>query len=241
MRGHLHDSLLGVDLRLHHRRRPQQGGRSGATDPTGTFLATVAQYVAAPAAHIANCLLTTSTFAAVLAMQTILSRYVFSLGRDGVLPRKLGQANVKHGSPMNAAMAGAGAMLAVLAMPALEVMNPDHAFATLLGISAYCLVLLYFGTSIAIFMFFAKRRDISESKLKTVVAPIVSAVGIGLILYLSTVQMAAVIGQSQAVATVTLIVIYALLISAGALALWFRRHRPEIYETIGNQSETLNL
>lgn len=132
-------------------------------------------------------------------------------------------------------------MLAVLAMPALGIINADHAFATLLGISAYCLVLLYFCTSIAIFVFFAKRRDIAESKLKTVAAPVVSAIGIGFVLYLSTVQMASVIGQSQAVATATLVIIYGLLIAAALLALWFRRNRADIYETIGNQSETLNL
>jgi amino acid transporter len=220
---------------------PSKAVEAGAADPTGTFLGTVAQYVATPVAHIANCLLTTSTFAAVLAMQTILSRYIFSLGRDGVLPRKLGRANAKHGSPMFAAAVGAAAMLIVLAVPAAGLVNADHAFPTLLGISAYCLVLLYFGTSIAIFAFFAKRRDIPESKLKTVVAPLVAAIGVGWILYLSTNQMASVIGQSQTAATVTLIVIYTLLVAAAALALWFKRFRPATYETIGNQSETLVL
>ena len=220
---------------------PSKAVEAGATDSTGAFLQTVAQYVATPVAHIANCLLTTSTFAAALATQTIVSRYLFALGRDGVVPRKLGQANAKHGSPMYAAVVAASIMLIFLAVPAFGIINASTAFTTLLGIGAYSLVLLYFGTSVAIVMFFAKRRDIAENKLKTFVAPGISAIGMALILYLSTVHFADVIVQSQTVATVTLIAVYGLLIAAAVLALWFRRKRPATYETIGNQSETLTV
>ena len=220
---------------------PSKAVEAGATDSTGAFLQTVAQYVATPVAHIANCLLTTSTFAAALATQTIVSRYLFALGRDGVVPRKLGQANAKHGSPMHAAVVAAGFMLIFLAVPAVGIINASTAFTTLLGIGAYSLVLLYFGTSVAIVMFFAKRRDIAGNKLKTFVAPAMSTIGMALILYLSTVHFADVIVQSQTVATVTLIAVYGLLLAAAVLALWFRRNRPATYETIGNQSETLTL
>lgn len=218
---------------------PSKAVEAGASDPTGSFIGSVGTYVSSTAADIATVLLTTSTFAAVLAMQTIVSRYFFSLGRDEVLPRKLGQANAKHGSPMNAALVSGIAMMLVLALPALGLINADHAFATLLGIGAYCLVLLYFATSVSVVVFFARRPEIEESKLKTVVAPSISAVGVGLILYYSTVQMKDVIGQSQTVATWTLVAIYGLLAAAAALSLWFRRNRPTTYEKIGNQSETM--
>lgn len=218
---------------------PSKAIEAGANDPTGSFIGTVSTYVSSSAADIATILLTTSTFAAVLAMQSIVSRYFFSLGRDHVLPRKLGQANATHGSPMNAALVSGVAMLLVLALPAVGIINADHAFATLLGVGAYCFVLLYFATSVAIVVFFARRPEIVESKLNTVVAPAISAIGMGLILYYSTTQMKSVIGQSQTVATWVLVAIYGLLVASAALALWFQRNRPETYARIGNQSETL--
>jgi amino acid transporter len=213
---------------------------AGAEDPTGTFLASVAHYVSGSAGHIANCLLTTSTFAAALAIQTILSRYLFSLGRDGVLPRKLGEPNAKHGSPMYAAIAASTATLAILLLPAFGIIDPSNAFATLLALGTYCLVLLYFGTSIAVAVFFARRPQIREAKWNTTIAPVLSSVGMAGILYLSTTHMSDVLGQSQTVATFCLVFVYGALGVSAMAAMWFRRNRPETYQKIGNQSEVVD-
>lgn len=216
---------------------PSKALTAGAEDATASFLHSVTSYVAKSVADIANVLLTTSTFAAALAIQTILSRYLYSLGRDRVLPAALGRPNVKHGSPMAAAMVAAAASLAILALPALGIIDPSNAFATLIAAGTFCLVVLYFTTSIAIFRFFQK-RDEQVSKLKSVVAPLISTFGMGAILFLSIINMNDVLGQSWTVAIVCLMFIGAIIIAGLVLAFWLRANRPETFEKIGRQSET---
>lgn len=208
-------------------------------DPTGAVLGSIAQYVAKPAADIANVLLTTSTFAACLAITNIIARYIFAFAQDGVAPSALAKVNARHGSPVAASAATAALNFAVVAVVVIAGMSAATAFACLTSFGAYCLVLLYVVTSAAILIFFLKRKEPGANKLKVFVAPLVATAGMAFIAYLSTKNFAAVIGQPQAVATVCLGIIVAL-IAGGLLAgTWFRRNRPETYAKIGKQIETV--
>lgn len=209
------------------------------TDPTGSVLASISHYVAKPAADIANVLLTSSIFVACLAITNILARYLFALGRDGVLPAVLGKANAKHGSPM--AASGVAALINIVVTMLIVVTGFDAVagFAVLTSFGAYCLMLLYFVTSLAIVVFFARRREPGTNKLQVFVAPLVSTLGMLIIAYLATVNFAAVIGQTQLVANVCLVVIVAMILAGFLAGLWFRSNRPDVYERIGNQKEVL--
>jgi amino acid transporter len=211
---------------------------AGAEDATGSFLASVARYVAKPAADVANILLTTSCFAAILAITNILARYLFALGRDGVLPARLGRANHRFGSPMNSAAVASTLILVSLAITVVAGMSAQLTFATLTSFGGYCLVLLYFFTSIAIVVFFAKRRDAGVNRWRSTVAPLIACVGMGAVLYLSTVNFAGVLGQSQTVATVILLVVLGLIAAGMAWAVALRSRRPDVYAGIGNQAES---
>jgi len=215
---------------------PSQAAVVGASDQ-GAFLASVSAYVAKPIADIANIMLATSSFAAALAVQSILSRYLYSLGKDGILPSALGKANRKHGSPMTAAGVAAGACLALIAVPALGVIPVDTAYATLTGIGGFCLVLLYFATSTAIVAFFLRQRDSIEGRLKTIVAPAVACVGVGGIVFLSVEHIEDVIVATRAFAYVVFAGVSGIVLIGVGTALWFRRNRPGTYERIGRQSE----
>ena len=218
---------------------PSKALTAGATDPTGSIFASMAQYVAKPAADIANVLLTTSTLAACLAITNILGRYVFAFGRDGVLPRRLGIANARHGSPMAATAVAAAINFAVIAVVVIGGLSATTGYATLTAFGAYCLILLYVATSAAIFIFFVKRREPGVSTWKAFIAPFLSFLGMSAIAYLSTVNFAAVLGQSQLVANLCLLTIAALIVLGVVAGLTIRRNRPEVYAQIGNQSDQL--
>jgi amino acid transporter len=220
---------------------PSKAAEVGAADPVGSFLASVTTYASKPVGDIANILLTTSTFAAALALQSILARYLYSLGKDGVLPAVIGRPNTKHGSPMNAAALAAGAALLLIAFPAVGALPANGAFATFTGLGGFCLVLLYFATSIAIVTFFAKRRADRGNAVKTIVAPVVSCIGMGVIVYLSLLHIQEVLVASQTVANVVLVLVAGIIVAGWGAALWFRRHNPDVYERIGRQSETIEL
>jgi amino acid transporter len=212
---------------------------AGGDDPTGSFLLSVAQYVSKPVADIANVLLSTSTFAACLAIQMILSRYLFSFGKDRVLPAALGEANARFGSPMRASLVAATVTGAILALPALGVIDASSAYGTMVAMGTFCLVLLYLATSIAIVVFFARRPGLEKNKLKVVVAPTVASLGMATIVFLTVVHMTDVLGQSQTVATICLLVVLGLIVAGLGAALWFRSNRPDTYAKIGRQTEVL--
>jgi amino acid transporter len=219
---------------------PSNALTAGAQDPTGSFLGSVASYVAKPVADIANVLLTTSSFAASLAIQTIVSRYLYSLGRDRVLPGFLGKPNAKHGSPMAASAIASGAFMVLLAVPLLSTIDPTAVFVTLIGGGTFCLILLYFMTSIAIVCFFVRRRE-RANRWETFVAPAISTVGLGAVVYVSIVHLTEVLGSSQFVAN-TFLMLIVVVAAAGVLAaLWFRKSRPETYAKIGRQSEVVEV
>jgi amino acid transporter len=208
-------------------------------DPTGAVLGSIAQYVAKPAADIANILLTTSTLVACLAITNIVARYIFAFAKDGALSNRLAKVNQKHGSPMAATVVAALLHLVVILVILLAGLDAVAGFATLTSFGAYCLILLYVVTSAAILLFFLRRREPGINVIQVYVAPTVAFLGMLFIAYLSTANFADVLGQPQYVANWCMAAIFVLVAGGALVGFWFRKYRPEIYARIGNQSETL--
>ncbi|WP_394550877.1 APC family permease [Agromyces sp. MMS24-JH15] len=148
-----------------------------ATDNAGTILATTTeQYLGTVGAHLIQVLFVTSLFACILSFHNIVARYVFTLAGRGVLPRALGDAHARHGSPARASVT-ASATVAVLIVVAVALgLDPIAQFYTWLGgISSVGIVLLLVLTSVAVLAIF--RRDAHGlGRWKTLVAP-----GLGLL------------------------------------------------------------
>lgn len=211
-----------------------------AADPTGAILSSMGQYVAAPAADIANVLLLSSSFASILAIQNTLARYLFAIGRDGVLPARFGVANAKHGSPMFASAVGGIATLVVFGIPTLAGVDGITTFATMTGVGAFAVLLLWLATSIAVVMFFFRHGHGGVSAIKVYVIPVIASIGLTGIIALAVVHFNDILGQpTYTLAAIVLAFIVVVVIAAALAAEWYRRNRPEVYETIGHQSDTV--
>jgi amino acid transporter len=220
---------------------PSKAIQAGSEDPTGSVLDAMQKYMFPAAADIANVLLLTSVFAACLAIQNIAARYFYSFGRDGVLPRRLGQANEKHGSPMTAAAVAGALMLAAFGVTAVAGYDEVKSFTILTGMGGFWLIGLWVATSIAVVVFFHQRRDEEHiSGWKVVVAPVLSALLLGAIFIVSGVYIKDVVG-STAVGYVCLGLLAVLIIGGALLGQWYRVNRPDTYRRIGNQAEHVEL
>ncbi|MCG2622603.1 APC family permease [Arthrobacter sp. I2-34] len=218
---------------------PSNATTAGASDPTGSMLQSIAHYVAAPAADIANVLLMTSSFAACLAIQNITARYFFTFGRDRILPTRLGVANSKHGSPMAAAALGGAIILVLFALPALFGGDATATFTNLVGVGGYCLVVLWVTTSIAVVVFFHRRRAERIGVWKATVAPVIAAAGLGTILVLSTTHFSDILGGNQTAANISLAILTIICLAGIGLGFWYRSKRPSTYRLIGSQAESV--
>lgn len=186
-------------------------------------------------ADLATIMLVTSSFAALLAAHNIATRYVYNLGADGVIPRMIGKAHPRHGSPYIASMTTSIAALAGVAPFALAGVDPNSFYATTAGIFSYALLVLLFSASVAIPVYLLRHPEIGGSVWATRVCPLLALVPLGIGIYLATKNFSFLIGGSQTKANWILLGIYGLCALGVALALIYKRTRPAVYASIGRQ------
>lgn len=206
-----------------------------ATDPTGTVLASVTMYMTKTVTDIVNVLLVTSIFAANLATHNVTTRYIYSLSMDRILPPALSTVHHKHGSPHRASLITSG--IAVLFLMSLVLANVDGLtiYAVLIGIGGYALILLMLMTSIAVVGYFRASSEERTSLWKHVIAPIAAAVGLIVALILATLNVAALIGGDQTLASALMALFYGSVVLGVIYALVLRRRKPSVYRRIGRQ------
>jgi amino acid transporter len=145
------------------------------------------EHLGAAAANVMHVLIVTSIFAALLAFHNAVARYLYCLGREGVLPSRLGRTHPKTRSPY----AGSGINTSIAALGVLAfVFFHAHPYLHLLvftnttgivGILS-CQVL----ACVSVVWFFARDRR-GHSVLRVVMAPLLAAAGlcVGLALMLT--------------------------------------------------------
>jgi len=154
-------------------------------DPGAFWFAISDRLLGAGYSNAMSVLLLGSTFASILAFHNMIARYLYALGREGVLWRALGRTDPVHRSPRIAgAVQSVGALVAILpcavsgADPYAVVFGWGGALGTI-GIIALQLLIC-----IAIIAFF-RREPEGESPWAVLIAPALSAIGLGLILSLA--------------------------------------------------------
>jgi len=148
-------------------------------DPTTFLYALSDQYVGSGLTDLIRLLFVTSLFAGLLAFHNAAARYFFAIGRDGLLPLKLGNTHTKHQSPhVGSGLQSliAASLLAVFAVagadPVLQVFSWFSNLATL------CLILLMAMTSLAVIGYFKANPQLVTSKLQCFVLPAFSCVAL---------------------------------------------------------------
>jgi amino acid transporter len=166
-------------------------------DPGNFWFAQSDAYLGRVGTGIMRALLLSSIFACVLAFHNTITRYLFALGREGLLWRFLCGIHPRFLSPYKASYAqtvcaAVGLLLAVWsgADPLTVVFSWTSAFATI-GI-----VGLQFMVSAAVIVFFW-RNGLDQRVWNTVVAPVLGMAGLGYALYLLIANLPALSGSED--------------------------------------------
>ncbi|MFF5175896.1 APC family permease [Micromonospora sp. NPDC000089] len=206
----------------------------------GLVFGTLAQYAGNAVADIANVLFITSVFAALLSFHNGVARYLFALGREGVLPAFLATTSRRTDAPIVGSLLQSA--LAVVVFLAFAFAGRDPVvdlFTWLSGSSAVGVVLLMTLTSAAVLGFFRKRPDLRESTWRRAIAP-----ALGTIL-LAAVLLGVLINFESLLAPGTAAYIHWTLIALPLVAgliglLWglaLKSSRPQVYANIGRIAE----
>ncbi|KNC17847.1 amino acid permease [Arthrobacter sp. RIT-PI-e] len=180
-------------------------------------------------------LLVVSLLAAQLAFHNVAARYLFSLGRAGILPAALARTRT-GGVPQNALIANAGfativaGIFAVTGLDAITTLVP-----IMIGFGTLCILVLQTAAALAVVVHFRRRRD--PRWVRTFLAPALGCLGL---LGICTMAIAnfAVLAGSDAWYVMILPWLLVLAVVAGLVhGAYLRARRPEVYARLESDLE----
>lgn len=206
---------------------------NATSDPVGSFFTSVQSYLGPTFLTLVSLVLVTSQIAALNAVQGSASRYLYALGRDGILPRGLAKVHPHLQSPHVAVLAVAGSTLFILSMILSLGIAPVAAYGALSGMGIYFLLPLMFATSLSVILFYRRRPGIQAGRITRLVAPAISAAALAILFVLTSLNLPIFVGnKSAAIAALCGVVAFPTL--GCLLALIYKKHRPAVYALIGS-------
>lgn len=207
----------------------------------GVLFGLAGAQLGATVANIAQVLLITSIVAAAVSFHNTVARYMFSLGREGVLPAVLGRTSPRSSAPRGASITQSSIALIVIILYAATGLDPlVHLFfygGTSGGLGVLMLLAI---TALGIVRFFARRRT-GDGAWRTVIAPIGAVVVLLVVLGAALVNFDGLLGTPAGSVLPWLIPI--LYVAAGCAGigwgLMLSRTRPRVYATLGEGPEAV--
>lgn len=205
-----------------------------SNSPASMFTGAFSRFSEGPVHTMVSTLILTSSFACILSIHNVLSRYMYNLGTDGALPRFLASVHPKHGSPHKASISVSLLILIVL-LPfiALEV-NPDLLYGQLSGVgTAGVICLLTLVNISALMWYFTRGKAANANFMKSCLAPSISTVFfVGLIVLVAK-NFELLVGGEPGERVWMLYGIMIVQVMGMALAEFYKRTKPETFSKLG--------
>lgn len=180
-------------------------------------------------------LVITGFFACAFAFHNNASRYIYSMGRDRILPATLGRTHPVHKSPYIANAVQAVVAILVVALFALGGADPLLQLGGWLPIfSTAGVVFVQFLVSLAVVRYFnTVGRTTAGDYWKTLVAPILGALAQAVVLVLLVVYIPFLAGSDVLVVSLIPVYVAVITLAGVVVALYLRKKSPQRYERIG--------
>ncbi len=204
---------------------------------TGDLVQSVAQeYLGDTLTKVMLLLLVVSLFAALLALHNSATRYLYALGRVGVLPRLLGRTNPRNGAPRHASIVQLAFGSVVALGFWLAGLDPvADLTASMTGFGTLGILTLQLFAAVAILVHFRRTRD--SRIVRTLLAPGLGAIGLGLIVTLAILNFPTLAGSSNGVVPLLPWLLLVVALAGFAVAVWLRRFRPSVYDALESDLE----
>jgi len=193
-----------------------EAGKALESGDTASFVYALGdRYLGGWAPAMMSIFVVTSTFAAALAFHNGIARYLFALGRGGLLPDALGRVHPKTGAPIVASVSqtvGAAGIIAVFAL-----VNADPiavVFSWSGGIAVIGLLVAYLLVSLSVLAYFRRNRAADANAFNSLVAPSLSLLTMGATLWVIILNFGTLVGGTAGLSAV-LILSVAAVFSAG--------------------------
>jgi amino acid transporter len=186
-------------------------------------------------ADAGQVLFLTSLLAALLSFHNTVARYLFALGREGVLPRGLGHTVRRSGAPKNASLTQSLLGLSVIAGFAVTGWDPLVQLFFWGGMTGgFGTLLLIATTSLAVIAYFSRHR-FTENAWRRTIAPALASIALAAVIAVALANFAILLGvDAHDPRRWILPAVYPVAAVAGFVwALYLRRRNPAVYAAIG--------
>jgi amino acid transporter len=216
---------------------PARIAAEAARDPATLYLRAVQSLLGPMAALAMNILLITSLCACALSFHNTINRYLFAVGREGLIWRGFGRTHLTHNSPFVAGAAQTLFVLAVIAAFALAGQDPYAVVFSWMGTFASLgILIIQILVSVAVIAFFRDSvRDVGI--WQRLVAPSLAVAGLGACLVLMIANLALVSGSDSIVVESFPVVLMLLGIAGVGFALVLKKREPSVYQQLGRAFE----
>ena len=203
-----------------------------AQSELGNLLFTLAQQYGGTVLYDGTAvLLCTSVLASYLAVHNAASRYLFALGREHVLPARLGRIHPHHSSPHIGSITASLVAAVALAVFAVTGADPYLIYAAgAIGLGTLGVIALQAAAALSVAVFFIGHPDRSVGR--TAVAPGIGFVGFMTGLILAGTHYSVLTGSDSAVVNAIPVVLILAAILGVLVALRIRKADPKTYEGI---------
>ncbi len=201
----------------------------------GTIFVLAEENLGAVWLDIGEILFVTSILAGMIAFHNMWARYSFALGRERVLPSRLGRTSPSTGAPVVGSIVQSVVGLAVILYYAGQDLDPVVQLFFYGGASgALGIIILIAVTSVAVIAFFA-RQPSGESAWRRVIAPVLASIALAVVVVLAIVNFDTVLGVAPDNNVRWVVPIaYGVAIVLGILyGLFLKAQRPDVYASIG--------
>ncbi|MEP6720152.1 MAG: APC family permease [Variovorax sp.] len=165
-------------------------------DPTNLLYALSQAYAGPELTTVLRGMFIASIYAGLIAFHNSTARYFYAMGREGLLPSRLGWTHARHRSPHVASLLQTVLCAAVVIGFAVVRADPVLTqFAWLSNLATVCLLLLMIVTAIAVIRFF-RCAPHGHSQLRTLLLPALAALGLSAVLVLAVLNFHVLTGAS---------------------------------------------
>jgi amino acid transporter len=211
---------------------------AGGDDPFGLFLNPTHEFLGQWAVDVFQWLLLTGSFACGLATHNTASRYLYTLGREGVLPPKIGATHDAHQSPHIGSFGATAVAATIVILFALFDQDPYLSLFVLMAILATMAILIVQTVcSFAVIGYFHVRKlhTHEESPIRTLVCPLLGGIAMIAVVYLLLDNLESAAGAAAETVFFDLIpwLVVGVFLFGLLGALYLRSARPRAYERIG--------
>jgi amino acid transporter len=207
------------------------------------------QFVGTWLKDLFQILIITGSFACSLAFWNTSNRYLFSMGRETILPRLFGRTHAKHKSPFIATLFVGVFCLVFTLFFATGLVGGGERAALKMPLSSPSVALIQIGTwipfqgnlllfpimalcSVAIMVYFLRDRD-GFHPIKTLVCPILAAATIIFAVYLMISNRAQLLFTTTGIEPITPFIALGVFVAGCVLGLIYYRWSRQRYEAVG--------